>query len=665
MHRKLLLPFLLWSAACATPAPPPVIQLPPPTPAPVASAPPPPVAVVALPGEESVAVPISPKNPAWGSRVAPVTIVEFSDFQCPYCARVESTLEQIKTTYGPDTLRIVWKNDPLPFHPNAQPAAEAGAGVFAVAGNDAFWKFHDLVFKNQSALGRESYLIWAQETGVTDMPSYAAGLDSHVWLETVDKDLNEGKTTGVQGTPSFFINGVFLNGAQPFDDFKKIIDQELEKAHSKIGSGTSPALVYAEMTSENRKNAPPPRAPASGAPDDTKTVFKMPLGSSPALGSANALVTIVEFADFQCPFCARVEPTVKAIRDKYGDKVRFVWKNLPLPFHPGAEPAAQAALEVRTEKGDAAFWSAHDKLLAGHASLANGRDADVAAIVQIAVEAGASADRVRKAIDGHTHKGPLQTDQDLADDFQANGTPHFFINGRRLVGAQPEERFDAIIDDEIARAQALLDAGTRPGGLYDALIKDGKGPPAPEKRDLPAGLPTSDPARGNLHAKVIVHEWSDFQCPFCGRVEPTLAQLLKDYGGRVKFVWHDLPLHMHPDAALAAEAGREAYAQKGPTGFWAMHDKLFANQQSLKRSDLDSYAQGMGLNPDRWNAALDGGTHTDEIEADEKTAGDAGILGTPAFLIVPANAPGGYFVNGAQAYSKYRRLIDRALVEAR
>ncbi len=580
-----------------------------------------------------------------------------------YCARVEPTLDQLKTMYGPDTLRIIWKNNPLPFHQNAKPAAEAGAGVFALAGNDAFWKFHDLAFKDRETLGRDSYVAWAAEAGVPDTASYAAGLETHRWEDAVQKDLADGKSLGVRGTPSFFINGVFVNGAQPLDEFKRTIDGELEKAHAKIASGTPATLVYAEMARENRENAPPPQDDVSH--EDTKTVFKVPVGSSAVLGSANALVTIVEFSDFQCPFCARVEPTLKAIRDRYGDKVRLVWKHEPLPFHPGAEPAAEAAIEVRVEKGDAAFWTVHDKFFAGQSSLTKGKEADVAAIVQIAVDAGASAARVQKAIDTHAHKKLLEADQDLADDVQATGTPHFFINGRRLVGAQPEEKFVKIIDEELAKGQDLVSKGTRLADVYEALIKDGKGAIEPEKKNLPAGLPASDPARGNLRGKVVVHQWADFQCPFCGRVEATLSQLVKDYGGRVKFVWHDLPLPMHADAPLAAQGAREAYAQKGERAFWAMHDKLFANQQKLKRADLDAYATEMGLNLGNWSANLDGSTHASEIEADKKAASDAGITGTPAFLVVPGNAPSGYFLGGAQPYTKFRKIIERALAEAK
>jgi|CZKU01.1.fsa_nt_gi protein-disulfide isomerase len=610
-------------------------------------------------------VPISSKDPVWGKRDAPVTVVVYSDFQCPYCSRVEPTLDQVRTTYGPDKVRMVWKNNPLPFHQNAKPAAEAAQGVFTLAGNDGFWKFHDTAFKNQGALSEDSYTKWAADAGVKDAAAYKAGLDTHKWADKVDKDLNDGKAAGVQGTPSFFVNGVFINGAQPFDNFKQTIDQELQKAQAKIASGTPKSRVYIEMTKDNKKNAPAAAKPEQeDAKEDTTSVFKVPIGTSPILGSPNALVTIVEFSDFQCPFCSRVEPTLKGLRDKYGDKIRLVWKNEPLPFHPAAGPAAEAAMEVRAEKGDKGFWDAHDKFYANQKDLVSGQTPNVDGIVKMAAETGASADKVKKAITDQTHKKDIDADQDLSEDFQASGTPHFFVNGRRLVGAQPQEKFEKIIDEEIAKAQSLIAAGTKPSEVYAALTKDGKGPPEPEKKDVPKSLPTNDPAHGNMNAKVVIHEWSDFQCPFCGRVEPTVAQVMKDYGDRIKFVWHDLPLPMHPDAPLAAQAGREAYAQKGPSAFWAMHDKMFTNQQKIKRDDLDGYAKDLNLNMDKWKAALDGSTHTSEIEADKKAGNDDGISGTPAFLVVPGSATSGYYISGAQGYGKFRKVIERALSEA-
>jgi protein-disulfide isomerase len=617
-------------------------------------------------GDESDApIPIYSKDPVWGKRDAPVTIVQFSDFQCPFCSRVEPTMDQVRSTYGPDKVRVVWKNNPLSFHPNAKPAAEAAVGVYELAGNDAFWKFHDKAFKNQGQLGTDSYVQWAKEAGVKDkdIPAFKAGLDSHKWADKVEKDLATGTAAGFQGTPSFFVNGVLINGAQPFDQFKSTIDQELQKAQAKIAAGTPKNRIYAEMTKENKKNAP---AKKDEEPtEDNKTVFKVPVGNSPQLGSPNALVTIVEFSDFQCPFCSRVEPTLKSIRDKYGDKVRLVWKNEPLPFHPAAEPAAEAAMEVRAAKGDKGFWDVHDRFFSNQGKLVSGGGPDLDGIAGLAAQSGISADKAKSAMSTHAHKKEIDSDSDTAEDFQANGTPHFFINGRRLVGAQPEEKFDAIIDEEVKKAQDLISKGTKPSDVYDALTKDGKGPPPPEKKDLPSGLPTNDPARGPANAKVTVHEWSDFQCPFCGRVEPTVQQMLKDYGDKIKFVWHDLPLPMHPDAPLAAQAGREAYAQKGPSAFWSMHDKMFANQQKIKRDDLDGYAKDLNLNMDKWKAALDGTTHTSEIDADKTAGNGAGINGTPAFIVVPNGEKSGYFINGAQPYSKFKKMVERALAEAK
>ena len=610
--------------------------------------------------DEDAAIPISSKDPMWGKRDAPVTIVQFSDFQCPFCSRVEPTIDQVKQTYGPDKVRIVWKNAPLPFHPNAKPAAEAAVGVFTLAGNDAFWKFHDTAFKNQSALSPASYEQWAQAAGVKDMAAFKAGIDSHKWADKVDKDNAVGKQAGVNGTPAAFVNGVLLSGAQPFDKFKAVIDQELSKAQAKIASGTPKNKVYVAMSQDNKKNAPA----AAAAPDkgeekkeDTTTVFKVPAGNSPVLGNPYALVTIVEFSDFQCPYCKRVEPTLKTLRDKYGDKIRLIWKNEPLPFHPRAEPAAEVAMEGLAEKGNKGFWDLHDRLFDSQPKI------DDPDLDKVATDAGLSLDKVHDAMKNHKWKSLIDADNDLADDMQASGTPHFFVNGRRLVGAQPPEKFSAIIDEEIPKAQALLAKGVAPSALYDTLIKDGKGAPEVEKKNV--ALSATAPARGNMNAKVTIQEFSDFQCPYCKRAEDPVNQVMKDYGDKIKFVWRNLPLPMHQDAPLAAQAAMEAYKQKGNDGFWKMHDLLYANQPSqqaqdgLKREALDKYAQQLGLNMDKWKAALDSQAHKAEVDADAKVGNDAGITGTPAFLI------NGYFINGAQPYAKFRKLIEKALAEAK
>jgi protein-disulfide isomerase len=545
------------------------------------------------------------------------------------------------------------------MHPNAKPAAEAAQGVFALAGADAFWKFHDLAFKNQQSLTPENFEKWAKDAGVKDLAKYKAGLAAHTWAEKVEKDQSIAKQVGVNGTPAFFINGVSLSGAQPLDKFKTVIDQEMGKAQAKIGSGTPKDRIYVAMSQENKKAAPPSKDDDEDEKEDSKTVWKVPVGNSPMLGKADALVTIVEFSDFQCPYCSRVEPTLKAVRDKYGDKVRLVWKHEPLPFHPRAEPAAELSLEARAEKGDKGFWEAHDKLFE------NQKDLSDETLAKIAGDLGLNVEKAKAAIKDHKYKKEIDADQEIAEDYQASGTPHFFVNGRRLVGAQPQEKFEKIIDEEIKHAQDVLAKGTAPAKLYETIVAEGKGPPEPEKKDVPKSLPSNDPSRGPANAKVVIHEWSDFQCPFCSRVEDTLKEVNKNYGDKVKFVWHDLPLPMHPDAPLASQAAREAYKQKGPDAFWKIHDKMFSNQKELKRENLDNYAKELNLDMDKWKAALDNGTHKAEVDAASKSGSDAGISGTPAFLIQVGNNPQAYFLSGAQPYAKFRKLIERALAEAK
>lgn len=594
-------------------------------------------------------IPIDSKDPMWGTRTAPVTIVLFSDYECPYCSRVEESMEKIKTTYGPDKVRIVWKNAPLPFHKNAKPAAEAAQGVFDLKGADAFWKFHKSAFANQKELTPANFEKWAGESGV-DLGKFKAGLASHKWAEKVDKDNAVAKAAGVSGTPASFINGVSVSGAQPFEKFKAVIDQELEKAKAKLASGTAKDKLYVEMSKENKKSAPPEKDDEEEK-EDTKTVFKVPVGTSAVKGKADALVTLVVFSEFQCPFCKKVGPTLKQIEETYGDKIRVVWKDEALPMHPRAVPAANMAREAKAQKGDAGFWAAHDALFASAPKL---EDAD---FETIAKNLGLDVAKVMAAVKDNKYKKDIDLDGETADDFQASGTPHFFINGRRLVGAQPFEKFKPIIDEEIGKAQALIAKGTPAANVYAELTKDGKGPPEPEKKTV-AAPPKDAPAKGAANAKVVIQQFSDYQCPFCSRVEPTINELMKNYGDKIKVVWRDKPLPMHPDAPLASEAAREALKQKGPDGFWKYHETLFAHQKELKRENLEKYAEEQGLDMTKFKAALDSHTHKAAVDADSKVADEAGISGTPAFVI------NGYFINGAQPYPKFKKLVERALAEA-
>ena len=574
-------------------------------------------------------VPVLETDPTWGETLAPVTIVMFADLECPYCKRVEdNALTVVRTTYR-GKVRIVWKDNPIPaLHPHARDAAIAANSVFREKGNEAFWRFQKNAFDNQENLDGIHFDEWAKEVGATLVAKNAL---------KVDADTALAKKLGVKGTPSFRVNGLVIEGAQPFEVFKTVIDEQVIAADIKRGNGTTRARLYNEMCRDNSDKKPV----KTEATEDDTTIWRVPVGTSPVLGLNDAPVTIVEFGDFECPFCKRTEPTLEKLREHYGDKLRLVWKNHPLPFHTHALPAALFALQARKEKGDKIFWATHDRLY-------NAARFDESDFEGIAADLGVSKNRSKDK----TWQKDIDADEALADDVEATGTPTFFVNGRKLGGAQPYERFAKIVDEELAKARTASVTGV---GYYDSIIRDGKMKPLETKS---VADPAFDaPFRGSAYARVVVQVFSEFQCSYCARVDPTLDEVLKSYGDKVKIVWRDMPITGHVDAPLAAEAAREAKRQKGNPGFWAMHKKLFANQAKLKRDDLRGYARELGLDLNKFDAALDDHDHKLAVDADARAAQIAGIGGAPAFVI------NGYFISGAQPVAKFRKVIDRALAE--
>jgi protein-disulfide isomerase len=161
-------------------------------------------------------------GPAKGATSAPILMIEFSDFQCPFCLRAHATVDQVLKTYG-DKIRFVYRHYPLPNHPNAKPAAEASA---CAAEQGKFWPYHDRLFEQQSKLSDSDLKQHAAELGL-DTAKFNACVDSHKFKSLVEADARDGEEAGVNGTPAFFINGRMLSGAQPFESFKRIIDEEL------------------------------------------------------------------------------------------------------------------------------------------------------------------------------------------------------------------------------------------------------------------------------------------------------------------------------------------------------------------------------------------------------------------------------------------------------
>jgi protein-disulfide isomerase len=423
--------------------------------------------------------------------------------------------------------------------------------------------------------------------------------------------------------------------------------------------------------------APRPAAGAQRPPsrpvEDPRAVYRVPLEDSPARGPADALVTIVESSDFECPFCKRAYPTLKQLEEAYPGKLRFVFKHNPLPFHPRALPSAIASEEARAEGGDAKFWAVHDALFTSPSL-------DPAALEKAAADAGVDVAKTKDALAAGKYKDRIERDQRLAQSLGASGTPTFFINGRKLVGAQPLEAFRAIVDEELKKAEGMVKDGVPPSQVYARTMDRaasapvfGPGtaqpPPAqpapPPQAAVPAVAPPAayrevkfrpdDPVRGPAAAELTIVLFSDFQCPFCARVEPSLAKIEETFRGKVRLVWKHQPLPMHPDAlpaAIASEAARE----QGK--FWPLHDKMFQNQQTLDAASLARFAKEAGLDVAKYQKAVAARKGEARIQEDQKLAASVDANGTPTMFFNCRQ------VVGARPFEQLRAAAEEELKKA-
>jgi protein-disulfide isomerase len=169
----------------------------------------------------------SDDDPSTGPTIAPVTIVEFSDFQCPFCKRSAGVVKEVLRAYG-EKVRFVYRDYPTPNHIHAKQAAEAAQ---CAAAQGQFWAYHDLLFEHQQVGSGWDFNRLAQQASM-DMAAFTHCLDTHQYASEVEGDLRDALNVGVTSTPTFFINGLPLIGARSFEEFKQLIDMALAKASS-------------------------------------------------------------------------------------------------------------------------------------------------------------------------------------------------------------------------------------------------------------------------------------------------------------------------------------------------------------------------------------------------------------------------------------------------
>jgi protein-disulfide isomerase len=177
--------------------------------------------------------------PVKGPKTARVTIVEWADYQCPFCSRFSPLLDKLSAAY-PNDLRVVFKQFPIPYHKNAHVAAEA---ALAAKAQGKFWEMHSKLFANQQALDRPSLERYAEEIGL-DLPRFRADLTGQRWQAQVDAEMKEGLALGVQGTPWCYVNGKALTAGPDFNQLKASIDAALAEANALVKKGVPVDKLY-------------------------------------------------------------------------------------------------------------------------------------------------------------------------------------------------------------------------------------------------------------------------------------------------------------------------------------------------------------------------------------------------------------------------------------
>lgn len=430
---------------------------------------------------ERFRVRIDEQDPAMGAAIPLVTIVEFSDFQCPYCGKLGETLEELAREYHQD-VKLVFKQFPLPMHAQAEPAARAALAAHL---QGKFWEVHDKLFLNQQALSDDDLESYARAAGV-DVARWRQDFGSDALRQHVRDELELGRKLEIRSTPTFYVNGRFFKGAQAADQVRAILEEELAAARKLLDAGAKREELYARFLhaapelggdAQAPAAAPSPGVPANAKPDPDHEYgeasrtpnYAVPVGEGrPVKGPADALVTIVEFGAFDCAACRSVQPALTRLLEKYPSDVRLVVRQLAET--PAARRSAQVALAAHKQ---GKFWEAHDRLLAAEGEL-TAQTAE-----QLARDLGLDVEAFNR--DLRDRNGPLQQiQQDAAVVGVFRGSapaPLFFINGRYLDSKATFEDFDRLVQEEKAKAQAFAteNAVADKTQLYDTMIRGWRG----------------------------------------------------------------------------------------------------------------------------------------------------------------------------------------------
>ena len=417
--------------------------------------------------------------PMVGPRTAPITVVAWSDYACGYCNRVQDTLDRLGRLY-PGQIR--WVHRTLPLDDDNTIAAE---GALAAAAQGKFLAMHQRLFALRGRVDRTTVELIGRELGL-DMLRLRGDLDAGTYRASIARDIADARALGVSGTPMFFVNGRAIHGSQPLRVFTAVVDDELARASHELAAN-HPLDLYAALTANGhaRADATPDRE-RKAVQLDPKQIYRIGVGlPHHQQGPDTALVTIVEWSDFQCPYCAQQAPVLAELRKKYGDDLRIIYRHFPVRFHKDSMIAAEAGVAA-AEQGK--FWPFHDAVFANFGKLSR------ADLESFAKAAGLDLARFRAALDDRRYHDAIIAEGADAEALGVDGTPTMFVNGQPLIGARDRNNLEHVVDAHMTRAREAIAHGVPATDVYALVMSSAQG----DERADPSRVPVPAAVRIEL-----------------------------------------------------------------------------------------------------------------------------------------------------------------------
>jgi protein-disulfide isomerase len=423
---------------------------------------------------------VAPEEQSIGGEQPLVTIVVWSDYACAPCGRTWQVMRHLVEDYG-DDLRVVFRAGTVPGFEQGERAAEA---VFAAGGQGKFWEMHWRLFEYPDDFSTPVLRKHAEAIGL-DVPQFLDDLDTGRFSSPRIQHRRQAAELGVSPLPAAFANGLFVLGYKDEAGWHALIDREIASARQMMQEGIKRADVYAEFMrtakrgrvdeNDEAKRLAAERAAAAEANEPNKlrspefdVRYAVPTGA-PGFGPVDAPVVLVEFIDYQCPYCRKAHTEiVPALRERFPDDLRIEIRQLPLEIHPAAAAAARAALTANEQGKFAEF---HDRLLAGDSGALG-----FGTFLSEAEQLGLDVEAFKRDFQTRAVGDKLAEDVLLARRLGIQGTPGFFVNGRYVDGVRDAATFVRMVEEELTRAEPLVAAGTPRAELHAALMREAVGP---------------------------------------------------------------------------------------------------------------------------------------------------------------------------------------------